>query len=270
MERRTPGQGLKKDMWIDSHAHLEMKEFDPDRPQVIQRALDQAVTRIITIGTDLESSRQAVALAKTYQIIWATVGVHPHDAASFNPEILPQLTKLADDKHVVAVGEIGLDFYRNLSPQTQQKETFRHMIQLARKAALPIIIHDREAHEEVLTILREEKACEIGGVFHCFSGDWEMARQCLDMNFFLSITGAVTYKKSSVLEEVVRLAPIESLLLETDAPYLTPHPFRGKRNEPAYLIHTAEHVARIRNIPLPELSETIRENTCRAFKRMLI
>ena len=123
-------------MWIDSHAHLEMKEFDPDRPQVIQRALDQAVTRIITIGTDLESSCQAVALAKTYQIIWATVGVHPHDAASFNPEILPQLTKLADDKHVVAVGEIGLDFYRNLSPQTQQKETFRHMIQLARKAAL--------------------------------------------------------------------------------------------------------------------------------------
>jgi TatD DNase family protein len=257
-------------MWIDSHAHLDMDAFDPDRPQVIERAVAKGLKGIITIGIDLESSRQAVALAKTYQMIWATVGVHPHDAASFNPEILPQLTKLADDKHVVAVGEIGLDFYRNLSPPTQQKETFRHLIQLARNVKLPIIIHDREAHKEVLTILREEQAWEIGGVFHCFSGDWAMARQCLDMNFFLSVTGAVTYKKSSVLEEVVRLAPIESLLLETDAPFLTPNPFRGKRNEPAYLIHTAEHVARIRSIPLPELSETIRENTYRAFKRMTI
>jgi TatD DNase family protein len=257
-------------MWIDSHAHLDMDAFDPDRPQVIERAVAKGLKGIITIGIDLESSRKALALAKIYQMIWATVGVHPHDAASFNPEILPQLTKLADDKHVVAVGEIGLDFYRNLSPQTQQKETFRHLIQLARNVKLPIIIHDREAHKEVLTILREEQAWEIGGVFHCFSGDWAMARQCLDMNFFLSVTGAVTYKKSSVLEEVVRLAPIESLLLETDAPFLTPNPFRGKRNEPAYLIQTAEHVARIRNIPLPELSETIRENTCRAFKRMTI
>jgi TatD DNase family protein len=121
-----------------------------------------------------------------------------------------------------------------------------------------------------LTILREEKAWEVGGVFHCFSGDWAMARQCLDMNFFLSVTGAVTYKKGSILEEVVRLAPIESLLLETDAPFLTPHPFRGKRNEPAYLIHTAEHVARIRNISLPELSGAVRENTYRAFKRMVL
>ena len=255
-------------MWIDSHAHLEMDAFDPDRPQVIERAFNQGIKRIITIGTDLDSSRKALALAKAYPDIWATVGVHPHDAASFNPGILPQLIKLAGEPKVVALGEIGLDFYRNLSPQKVQKETFRRLIQLAREAALPIIIHDREAHKEVLTILREEKAEEIGGVFHCFSGDWEMAKQCLDLNFFLSITGAVTYKKGSVLEKVVRQAPIESLLIETDAPYLAPHPFRGKRNEPSYLVHTAEHVARLRGISLDELSQANLNNTRRAFKRM--
>jgi TatD DNase family protein len=255
-------------MWIDSHAHLEMEAFDPDRSQVIERAFDQGINSIITIGTDLDSSRKALALAKAYADIWATVGVHPHDAASFNPGILPQLIKLADDLRVVAIGEIGLDFYRNLSPQKAQEETFRLLIHLAREAALPIIIHDREAHKEVLTILREERAEEIGGVFHCFSGDWEMAKQCLDLNFFLSITGAVTYKKGSVLEEVVRQAPIESLLLETDAPYLPPHPFRGKRNEPSYLVYTADHVARLRGISLSELSQAVQDNTKRAFKRM--
>ena len=257
-------------MWIDSHAHLEMDAFDPDRPQVIERAFNQGIKRIITIGTDLDSSRKALALAKAYPDIWATVGVHPHEADGFHPDILPQLTRLTGDQRVVAVGEIGLDFYRNLSPQKAQKETFRRLIHLAREVALPIIIHDREAHEEVLTILREERAEEIGGVFHCFSGDWEMAKQCLDLNFFLSITGAVTYKKGSVLEEVVRQAPIESLLLETDAPYLPPHPFRGKRNEPSYLVHTAEHVARLRDISLLELSRAVQDNTKRAFKRMTI
>ncbi|OGP49782.1 MAG: hydrolase TatD [Deltaproteobacteria bacterium RBG_13_43_22] len=256
-------------MWIDSHAHLEMKEFDPDRPQVIERAVAKGITGIITIGTDLESSQKSLALAKTYQTIWATVGVHPHDAASFHPETLPQLTRLAQDKQVVALGEIGLDFYRNLSPQKAQIETFRQLIQLAKTVNLPIIIHDREAHEEVLAILREEKAWEVGGVFHCFSGDWEMAKQCLDLNFFLSVTGAVTYKKGSVLEEVVRRVPIESLLLETDAPFLSPHPFRGKRNEPAYLVHTAEHVARLRGLALSELSQAVLQNTSRVFKRLL-
>jgi TatD DNase family protein len=255
-------------MWIDTHAHLEMKEFDSDRPQVIERAVANGIKRIITIGTDLESSLKALALAKTYRNIWATVGFHPHDAASFNPEIPPQLRRLAKDPLVVAVGEIGLDFYRNLSPQTQQKETFRQLIHLARALNLPIIIHDREAHEEVLAILKEEKAREIGGVFHCFSGDWEMAKQCLDLNFFLSVTGAVTYKKGSALEEVVRRAPIESLLLETDAPYLSPYPFRGKRNEPAFLVHTAEQVAGIRGMTLPELSQAVLQNTFRAFSRL--
>jgi TatD DNase family protein len=255
-------------MWTDSHAHLEMEEFDADRPRVIQEAFEKGLSEIITIGTDLKSSFQALALAKIYRRIWATVGFHPHEAKEFDPQVLPQMANLAKVPQVVAIGEIGLDFYRDWSPRKAQEETFRQMVRLARQVGLPVIIHDREAHHEVLSILKEEKAEEIGGVFHCFSGDWAMARQCLNLNFFLSITGAVTYKRGSVLEEVTRRAPLESLLLETDAPYLAPNPFRGKRNEPAYLIYTAAHVAGIRGIPLAELSRAIQENTHRAFPRM--
>jgi TatD DNase family protein len=255
-------------MWIDSHAHLEMKEFDPDRPRVIQQAFARGLSGIVTIGTDLESSRKALALARTYRNIWATVGVHPHEAGDFTGSILPELTHLAADPLVVAIGEIGLDFYRDWSPREAQQETFRQLIRLARQVNLPLIIHDREAHQEVLTILREEKAEEIGGVFHCFSGDWEMARQCLDLNFFLSVTGAVTYRKGSILEEVVRHAPLTALLLETDAPYLAPKPFRGKRNEPAFLVHTAAHVAALRGISLEALGAAVLANTRRAFRKM--
>ncbi|MEW6184964.1 MAG: TatD family hydrolase [Thermodesulfobacteriota bacterium] len=255
-------------MWFDTHAHLDMSDYDSDRSQVIERASAQGVVGIITIGIDLESSRRALTLTKSHKNIWAAVGFHPHEAASFQIDFLPHLKKIAQDKLVVAIGEIGLDFYRDLSPREEQKKVFRSMIRLAREVSLPVIIHDREAHEEVLRILKEEKAGEIGGVFHCFSGDWAMAKKCLDLNFFLSITGAVTYKKGSILEEVVRRAPLESLLLETDAPYLTPHPFRGRRNEPGHVVHTARHVAAIRGLDLPDLSEAVLQNTCRAFRRI--
>jgi TatD DNase family protein len=255
-------------MWFDTHAHLDMSDYDADRPRVIERASAQGVAGIITVGIDLTSSRKALDLARSHRNIWSTVGFHPHDAASFQIDFLPQLEKIARAERVVAIGEIGLDFYRHLSPQEEQKKVFRTMIQLARALSLPVVIHDREAHEEVLAILKEEKAGEIGGVFHCFSGDWEMAKKCLDLNFFLSITGAVTYKKGSELEGVVRRAPLESLLLETDAPYLTPHPFRGKRNEPAYVVHTARHVAGIRGMDLKELSQSVLENSSRAFPRL--
>lgn len=255
-------------MWFDTHAHLDMEDYQADRPQVIERAMQHGFSGIITIGIDLMSSCKALALAKLYRRVWATVGVHPHDAASFKEAMLPQLEQLARDPLVVAVGEIGLDYYRNLSPQRVQKEVFRILIGLARNVSLPVVIHDREAHNEVLNILREEKASEIGGVFHCFSGDWEMAKKCLEMNFYLSVTGALTYKRGSVLEEVVRRAPLESLLLETDAPFLSPHPFRGKRNEPAYAVHTAQYLAAVRGIPLEALGRTLLENTYRAFPRL--
>jgi len=256
-------------MWIDSHAHLDMETFDQDREEVIARAFQRGVTKIITIGIDLESSRRALSLAQAHDRIWATIGIHPHDAKERTEQDLSRLAELALEPRVVAVGETGLDFFRNLSPKEDQKDCFRKMIRLARETALPLVIHDRQAHEEVLTILREEKAGEIGGIFHCFSGDWDMAKRCLDLNFFISITGAITFKKGTVLEEVVRRAPLASLLIETDAPYLTPHPYRGKRNEPAYLAYTADYLARIRNMSLPELSRALWENTHKAFRNRL-
>jgi TatD DNase family protein len=254
-------------VWIDSHAHLDMEDFKEDRREVLNRAWDQGLAAIITIGIDLESSRQALALAKANPHIWATVGLHPHEASAAAEPALSKLRVLAGDPKVVAVGEIGLDFFRNYSPREHQKDCFRRCLQLAREVSLPIVVHDREAHKETLQILAEEKAWEIGGLFHCFSGDWAMARRCLEWNFFLSVTGALTYKKGSLLEEVVRRAPIECLLLETDAPFLAPHPFRGKRNEPAYLLHTAARMAEIRGIPLAELGPILYQNTCRAFRR---
>ena len=269
MTEKTNSQAVPgPPVWIDTHAHLDMGDFDRDRGEVLERAWEQGLAAIITIGIDLESSRQALALTKATPPIWATVGLHPHEASAANESVLSELRVLAGDPKVVAVGEIGLDFFRNYSPREHQKDCFRRCLQLAREVSLPIVIHDREAHEETLQILAEEKAWEIGGLFHCFSGDWAMARRCLDWNFFLSITGALTYKNGSLLEDVVRRAPIESLLLETDAPFLAPHPFRGKRNEPAYLLHTAARMAEIRGIPLAELGPILYQNTCRAFRRI--
>jgi TatD DNase family protein len=256
-------------VWIDSHAHLDMEVFEQDRSEVIDRAFHQKVFRIVTVGIDLDSSRKALALAKKHPNLWATVGVHPHEAASLKPDNPTLLRELARDPRVVAIGEAGLDFYRHLSPQEDQKRCFRMMIQLARETTLPLVVHDRDAHRETLSILREEKAEEIGGIFHCFSGDWAMAKKCLDLNFFISITGAITFKSGSALEEVIRKAPANSLLLETDCPYLTPRPFRGKRNEPAYLIYTAREVARIRGMSLDELSAILMDNTLRAFRGRL-
>ncbi len=253
--------------WIDSHAHLDMADFDRDRGEVLRRAWDLGFAAVITIGIDLESSRQAVALAEAEDRVWATVGLHPHEAGGFDPRQAAAIKPLARQAKVVAVGEVGLDFFRNYAPHPRQKECLRAMISLAREVSLPLVIHDREAHEEVLRILKEEKADEVGGVFHCFSGDWTLARRCLDLHFFLSVTGALTYKKGSLLEEVVRRAPLDSLLLETDAPFLTPRPFRGQRNEPAHLLHTAARMAEIRKIPLEELRQIIYENTCRAFRK---
>jgi TatD DNase family protein len=258
---------FKAPVWIDSHAHLDMKDFDPDRGEVLARAWDQGFAAVISIGIDPESSRKAVALAEKETRVWATVGLHPHEAGGFDPRQVAELRSLIHNEKVVAVGEVGLDFFRNYAPPSRQQACLRAMIALAREVSLPLVIHDREAHEDILNILKEEKAGEVGGIFHCFSGDWAMARRCLDLHFFLSVTGALTYKKGSILEEVVRRAPLETLLLETDAPYLTPQPFRGKRNEPVHLLHSAARMAEIRGIPMEELGQIIYENTCRAFKK---
>ncbi len=250
-------------MLIDSHAHLEMKEFDADRQDVIDRAWRAGIECIVTVGTNLALSRKALTLARQYPNIYATIGVHPHDVAKACDKTFDELKALAGDPKVVAYGEIGLDYFRNISPREKQVEMFARQLELAQELKLPIIIHDRDAHEQTLRMVKESKIRT--GVFHCFSGDWAMARQCIDLGFYLSIPGVVTFDKSQTLQEVVRQAPLESLLLETDCPYLTPVPHRGKRNEPAFVVHTARKVAQIKGLAWEDAARAAANNTKRLF-----
>lgn len=252
-------------MLIDSHAHLDASQFDADRDEVIHRARQAQVEWILTVGANLVESQKAVEIAQQYPQILAAVGVHPHDAQGVTEEVYSGLKNLSQSKKVVAIGEIGLDFYRQLSPLEIQREVFRRQIQLARELHLPIIIHDREAHGEVIDILRSEKASEVRGILHCFSGDYQLAKDAMDMGFYISISGIVTFHNAAWLREVVKEIPLDSLLIETDCPYLAPVPKRGKRNEPAYITYTAAKIAEIKNIELEKVEEATSENFLKFF-----
>jgi TatD DNase family protein len=250
-------------MLIDSHAHLEMPEFDSDRRKVIERAGQAGVDYIVTVGTNLELSRKALSIARQYENIYATVGVHPHDAETACDKIFDDLKVLAEDPKVVAYGEIGLDYFRNLSSREKQIEMFGRQLELAAELKLPVIIHDRNAHEETIRMIKSSRIrC---GVFHCFSGDWAMARQCMDMGFYISIPGVVTFDKAKELQDVVRKTPLDFILLETDCPYLTPVPHRGKRNEPSLMIHTAKKAAAIKAMTWEEVARAAARNTRKLF-----
>lgn len=251
-------------MLVDSHAHLEMKEFDSDRGDVIERARLAGVDCIVTVGTNARLSRKALSIAHRYENIYATVGVHPHDAARADDQSFDELKKLAQDPKVVAYGEIGLDYFRNISPHETQIDMFAKQMELAQELNLPVIIHDRDAHEQTLRMVKASGIRR--GVFHCFSGDWTMAKQCIDLGFYISVPGVVTFDKSTVLQDVVRNAPIDSLLLETDCPYLTPAPHRGKRNEPAFIIHTAKKVAEIKELSWEDVARSAAQNTRKLFR----
>jgi TatD DNase family protein len=252
-------------MLIDTHAHLSLPQFDKDREEVTKRARDAGIKHIITVGTDSDDCRKAVALAEEHDFISAAVGIHPHDAETISAETYSLLREFAADENVVAIGEIGLDFYRNLSLRETQIRHFREQLRLAREVFLPVIIHDREAHQEVLKILREEKAETMGGVIHCFSGDWEMAKACLDMGFYISIPGTITFKKSEEYHKLVRDLPLDRILVETDCPFLAPHPFRGKRNEPAYVKYVAEAIALLKGIGIEEVAKITTQNAQKLF-----
>ena len=252
-------------MLIDSHAHLEMKEFDADRDEVIKRAGDEGVDFVVTVGTNLKLSLKAVDLAEKNENIYATVGVHPHDVDKTDKDTWEALRELANahNDKIVAYGEIGLDFFRNISPQKKQLEIFGIQLELAQEINLPVIIHDREAHEQTLEIVKASGVRR--GVFHCFSGDYEMAKKCIDLGFYISIPGVVTFDKAKTIQDVARRVPLSSLLLETDAPYLAPVPHRGKRNEPSFIIHTAKKVAEIKNISWTEVAQTTARNAMNLF-----
>ena len=228
---------------FDTHAHLHFPEFDADREAVMARAREAGVRRMLTIGTEPESSRAAVAFAAREADVWATVGIHPHDAAEADAAALAEIERLAAEPRVVALGEIGLDYFRNLSPREDQQRVFRALIRVARRVGKPVVIHCREAHDDVLTILAEERVADVRGIMHCFSGDVAIARRCLDLGLLVSLAGPVTYPNARALPDVARFVPADRLVVETDCPFLPPQGYRGKRNEPAYIAITAACVA---------------------------
>lgn len=247
-------------MFIDTHAHLDSHKFDGDREAAIRRAQEAGIDTIVNIGFNRETIPSTMALAEQYPFIYAAVGWHPTDADKMNlDEDLAWIEKLCSHPKVVAIGEIGLDYYWE-TPRDIQHIVFREQIRLARKLGKPIVIHNRDAHEDVVRLLREEKAEEVGGIMHCFSGSWETARMCLDMNFDISFGGPVTFTNARVPKEVLSRVPIDRILLETDCPYLAPHPYRGKRNEPAYVPLVAKAAAEIKGISLEEIGYQTSEN----------
>ncbi|ABC77143.1 TatD family hydrolase [Syntrophus aciditrophicus] len=251
-------------MMIDSHAHLELPEFDSDRDEVIARAKEAGVDAIVTIGIDLDDCLKAVEIADRYDMVYAAVGIHPHEVKVIDRQTYDRMRDLAARPKVVAYGEIGLDFFRNLSPRDVQIRRFGEQLELAQDLNLPVIIHDREAHRETLEILSSWKG-QRRGIIHCFSGDYAMARKCLDLGFYISIPGTVTFTKADTLRDVVRRVPAESLLVETDAPFLTPEPHRGKRNESAYVKYTAMRVAELKEMKFEELAEITSRNASEIF-----
>jgi TatD DNase family protein len=254
------------DSFVDTHCHLDFEDFAADLGDILIRAKEAGVEQIISIGIEVSSSRRAVSLAEANREVYATVGIHPHNACQLSSENIQELIALGGKSKVVAYGEIGLDFYRNYQPRSVQLSCLRDQISLARQLDLPLVVHDRDAHEEILQTLRDERAWEIGGVMHCFSGDWSFAQRCLDLGFYLSIAGPVTFAKSQTLQQVALNCPLDRLLLETDAPFLAPVPRRGKRNEPAFLVHTAKKIASLKKLPLADVARQTTFNARDLFK----
>jgi len=253
-------------MLIDTHAHLDSAKFDDDRDEVIARALEAGIDTIVNIGFNRETIATTMALAEKYPFVYAAVGWHPTDAVDMKlEEDLAWIETLCGHPKVVAIGEIGLDYYWDTSPKEVQHVVFREQIRLARRLNKPIVIHNRDAHEDVVRLLKEEKAEEVGGIMHCFSGSWETAKKCLDMNFYISFGGPVTFKNARVPKEVLEKVPSDKLLLETDAPYLAPHPHRGKRNESAFVRLVAETAAEIKGVTLEEIAKITSDNGRRCF-----
>jgi TatD DNase family protein len=248
---------------IDSHAHLDDRAFGKDRAVVIARAFAEEIG-VITIGADLRSSREAVHLAERHRRIWATVGAHPHGAKHVDASTLEALERLARRDVVVAIGEIGLDYYRDLSPRDVQRRAFREQLNLAHRLDLPICLHDRESTDDLLAILRDTGA-EHRGVVHSFLGDAEVAQEFLELGLHLGIGGPVTFPKNGALREAVKDVPVERLLIETDCPYLPPVPYRGRRNEPSYVAYVAEEIARVKGINVEDGARRTTENAVRLF-----
>lgn len=253
-------------MLFDSHAHIDGEKFDRDRDLVINRAKANGIEYIMNPGASFESSVRAVEMAQQYDMIYAAVGIHPHDASSLDEGMLLMIEALTKKPKVMAIGEIGLDFHYDFSPRDVQRKWFREQLRLARRLKLPVIIHDREANQETFDTLREEQSFETGVLLHCYSGSAELAKQYVKLGAFISIAGPVTYKNSRKTIEVVETIPLERLMIETDSPYLTPEPFRGKRNESLYVKYVCEKIAQIKGIDPEAVGAATTQNAKTYFK----
>ena len=250
---------------IDTHCHLDFPDYDIDREEVIQRAVHAGVTHMITIGIDLSTSRSAVEIAASHPFVSAAVGVHPHHVSDLTSVELDEIVRLAADPVVVAYGEIGMDTVRNYAPLDVQRQKFREQVRLAKGLNLPMIIHDREAHADILAVLEKNAPFPSGGVIHCYSGDSALAEQFMQLGFYISIPGVVTFNKAEDLQEAVRRIPLTSMLVETDAPFLSPMPKRGRRNEPLHVLYTANKIAELKGVGLDEVARITTENAVDLF-----
>ena len=254
-------------IFVDTHVHLHFPEFDSDRGEIIDRARHSGVRYFINIGTDLESSRKSIAIAEQYDFVYATVGIHPHDVKDATPEDMCQLAGLAKHQKVVAIGEVGLDFFRNLSPEDVQRKLIVQFFEMAKQANLPLVLHIREAYEPMIELLKEHFKPPVRAVSHCFSGTREMMEPLLALGLFISFAGSVTYKKNDGLREAAKACPEDRILIETDAPFLAPQTHRGKRNESAFMAETARFVAELRGISAEKLGEATSRNAETLFGR---
>lgn len=245
-----------------------MYDDGPERSGVIEAATEAGISRLITIGTDIEDSRQAISIAEKHDFIFTAVGIHPHDVKDFSDGELvsAKIRELASHNKVVALGETGLDYHYMHSPAKSQQEHFRLEINLAKALGLPVIVHSREAKDDTLQILKEEKIEETGGVLHCFSGDMDMAEQAMQMGLYISFSGVITFKNAGKILDIVKAVPLNRILIETDAPFLSPVPHRGKRNEPAFVKYVAEKIAEVKGMSLEELGKAVMSNASGLFK----
>lgn len=250
---------------FDSHAHLEDEQFDSDREELISSLPGQGMAYVVNIGTAAAENDATAALTEKYDFIYGTVGIHPSNTAAADEKSWTDMERYLAMPKIVGVGETGLDYYWDDSPHDAQQQAFRRQIALAKKYKKPVVIHDRDAHGDCLRIVREENAGEYGGVFHAYSGSWEMAQQLLDLNFHLAVGGVVTFKNAKKLVEVAEKIPLDRLLIETDSPYLTPEPYRGKRNDPAKVRYVAEKIAEIRGVSFEEIARATLENGRKFF-----
>lgn len=254
-------------MLIDSHAHLDDSRFDEDRDEIIKSLKENKIDYIVNIGADFESSLNSIKLAKDHENIYAAVGIHPHDAKTLNEHMYNELKNMAiNNEKVVAIGEIGLDYYYDNSPRDIQKYWFERQLELAKELDLPVVIHSRDATQDTFDIIKKCQDGSMRGVLHCYSGSVETMREYLKLGYIISLGGPVTFKKALVPKEVAKEVPLDKLLIETDSPYLTPEPYRGKRNDPTKVYHVAEMIADIRGISIEELAEATSNNAKEFFK----